>query len=170
MTKKKAPGELKQRGPKPISYDNGDLRSELAGVQHLNQLTDEARRAIRNTIDEYFEKNSKRKTYSAKNILFLVCNLGIVNNETIKKAIDFYDKFDKSDYGDSSVRDYRNVVISVCKALQAILLSSKPIRVDTKDGAEYLSGEEGYKLRNAIDKGVTKNELLKIIKTIYPEL
>ena len=43
-------------------------------------------------------------------------------------------------------------------------------RSDTPEGAQYLTGEEAYQLRMALDGGCTKADLLKVIATIYPEL
>ncbi|QLT99090.1 hypothetical protein HV163_08805 [Enterobacter hormaechei] len=42
MTKKKEPHELMKRGRKETVHQNNELRSHLAGVKNLNQLTSAA--------------------------------------------------------------------------------------------------------------------------------
>ncbi|HEC2616205.1 TPA: hypothetical protein R2K51_002872 [Raoultella ornithinolytica] len=170
MTKKKEPHELKTRGRKPKEYDNAALQDHLRGVRHLNQLTDEARRVISNSVKSYFEKNTKRKTFANKNMLLLVTTTRYITDKSIKYNIEYYDAFTQSEYGDSSVRDYKMVTIAICEGLNAILSSGKPVRSDTPEGAQYLTGEEAYQLREAIDAGSTKADLLKVITSIYPEL
>ncbi|MHC0022709.1 hypothetical protein [Enterobacter vonholyi] len=145
MTKKKEAHELKKRGRNPKVHDNAVLQDHLRGVRYLNQLTDEARRVISNSVKSYFEKNNKRKTFANKNMLLLVTST-------------------------SSVRDYKMVTIAICEGLNELLNSGKPIRSDTPEGAQYLTGEEAYQLREAIDAGYSKADLLKVIASIYPEL
>ena len=168
MTKKKEPHEIKKRGRKPKKHDNAELQDHLRGVRHLNQLTDEARRVISNSVKSYFEKNKKRKTFSNKNMLLLVTSTRYITDEAIKNNIEYFDAFTLNEYGDSSVRDYKMVTIAICEGLNAILSSGKPVRSDTPEGAQYLTGEEAYQLRMALDGGCTKADLLKVIATIYP--
>ncbi|MEB0772550.1 hypothetical protein [Citrobacter portucalensis] len=170
MTKKKEPNEQKKRGRKPKEHDNAELQDHLKGVRHLNQLTDEARRVISNSVKNYFEKNTKRKTFANKNMLLLVTSTRHITDESIHNNIVYFDAFEQDHYSASSVRDYKMITISICEGLDAIRSSGKPVRSDTPEGAQYLTGEEAFRLREAIDSGLTKADLLKIIASIYPEL
>lgn len=170
MTKKKEPHELKKRGRKPKEHDNAELQAHLRGVRHLNQLTDEARRVISNSVKSYFEKNTKRKTFANKNMLLLVTSTRYITDKSIKYYIEYFDAFEQDDYSASSVRDYKMITIAICEGLNAILSSGKPVRSDTPEGAQYLTGEEAFQLREAIDAGLSKADLLKVIASIYPEL
>ncbi|HFK6417236.1 hypothetical protein [Enterobacter cloacae] len=170
MTKKKEAHELKKRGRKSKEHDNAELQDHLRGVRYLNQLTDEARRVISNSVKSYFEKNKKRKTFANKNMLLLVTSTRYITDISIKHNIEYYDAFAQKEYGDSSVRDYKMVTIAICEGLNELLNSGKPIRSDTPEGAQYLTGEEAYQLREAIDAGCSKADLLKVIASIYPEL
>lgn len=165
MTKKKDPSELKTRGRKAEEYDNSNMRSHLAGVVNLNQLTPEAENAIKDVIMKFHEGTKKRKTYTAKNILFLVSVVGNVTSTRIKEVIDESPKFELNDYGTSSVRDYKRICTDAGKALQAIQDAGRPVRRDWKPDQEdqYLTGQQMYELKHAIDKGKTKEEIFALI-------
>lgn len=170
MTKKKEPYELKKRGRKEEVYDNADLRSHLAGVRNLNQLTSPARNIIRAKIDEIIAGDNKRKTFSSKNILFLVTVMGEISKKKVKYFIDGNPQFSEKNYGNSSVRDYKRVVTEVAIALSKLLAQGTPLRVDAPKGDEYLTGHEAFELINMVHSGKPKNELLELIKKIYPDL
>lgn len=103
MTKKKEPHELKKRGRKETVHDNSDLRSHLAGVQNLNQLTEAAYKVLRETVAVRAEANNSNKAYKNKDILFLITKLGQVSLDRVKTVIDESSLFDQSNYSPSDL-------------------------------------------------------------------
>lgn len=168
MTKKKEPHELKKRGRKETVHQNNDLRSHLAGVKNLNQLTAAARKVIQDAIAELTEAKGSKKGMVRKNILFLITSLGDISLAKMKKLLDESPLFDKDNYGESRVKEYKAVVTTVSKALSEMIESRIPVRVDDPRGKEYLTGEELYEITKVLEKNPTKQELFDLIQKIVP--
>ncbi|WET16300.1 hypothetical protein P2W49_07205 [Yersinia intermedia] len=135
MTKKKELHELKPRGRKEKVHQNNDLRSHLAGVRNLNQLTAAARKVIQDAIAELTEAKGSKKGMVRKNILFLITSLGDISLAKMKILLDESPLFDNDNYGESRVKEYKAVVTTVSKALSEMMESGIPVRVDDPRGA-----------------------------------
>ncbi|QEM90819.1 hypothetical protein FEI17_09230 [Kosakonia radicincitans] len=164
MTKKKEPHELKKRGRKETVHDNADLRSHLAGVQHLNQLTDKAQKVIRTIVKNRSAANNSNKAYDTKDILWLITAMGNISLDKVKRTIDESPRFDQCDYSDSSVKEYKRVITEVSQGLGELLASGEPVRTDDPHGDEYFTGGEVYELRKMLDKGMKKEDFLEAVK------
>lgn len=70
MTKKKDPHELKKRGRKETVHKNNDLRSHLAGVKNLNQLTSASQNVIKKHIDAMTKSKGSKKGMVKKIYLY----------------------------------------------------------------------------------------------------
>ncbi|WP_446030034.1 hypothetical protein [Lelliottia amnigena] len=168
MTKKKEPHELKPRGRKEKVHQNNDLRSHLAGVKNLNQLTSAAQKVIKKHIDNMTKSKGSRKGMVKKNILILLTMMGDISLAKTKAILDDSDLFDGDDYSKSRVNDYKKVLTGVSKDLWAMFENGTPIRTDDPKGGEYLTGEESYKLTRLLESNPTKKEILDLIIKIYP--
>jgi len=164
MTKKKEPHELKKRGRKEDIYDNGDLRSHLAGIKHINQLSDKAQRVLRSIVKDRSVQNNSDRAYDTKDILFLVTHMGNVSLQGVKQLIDSDDRFTQTDYSQSSVKEYKRVIVEVAKGLSELQTSGEAVRADERDGSEYYTGAEAFELRRLLDKGATKEEFEALVK------
>ncbi|KPA08515.1 hypothetical protein [Pantoea agglomerans] len=168
MTKKKEQHELKKRGRKETVHQNNDLRSHLAGVKNLNQLTSAAQNIIKEHIDAMTKSKSSKKGMVKKNILILLTIIGDISLAKTKETIDKNELFEGDDYSKSRVNDYKIVLTGVSKDLWAMYENGKPIRTDDPRGGEYLTGEELFNLNRLIESNPTKKELSDYIKKIYP--
>lgn len=168
MTKKKEPHELKKRGRKEAVHQNNDLRSHLAGVKNLNQLTSAAQNIIKEHIDAMTKSKSSKKGMVKKNILILLTILGDISLAKTKETLDKNELFEGNDYSRSRVNDYKIVLTGVSKDLWAMYENDKPIRTDDPRGGEYLTGVELFNLTRLIESNPTKKELSDYIKKIYP--
>lgn len=168
MTKKKEPHELKPRGRKEMVHKNNDLRSHLAGVKNLNQLTSAAQNVIKKHIDNMTVSKGSKKGMVKKNILFLLTMMGDISLDKTKLLLDRSEQFEGTDYSKSRVNDYKKVLTGVSKELWEMFENGTPIRTDDPRGGEYLTGEELYKLTRLLESNPTKKELSEFIKKIYP--
>jgi hypothetical protein len=167
MTKKKESHELKSRGRKETVHQNNDLRSHLAGVKNLNQLTSAAQKVITNHISAMTESKGSRKGMVKKNILILLTLLGDISIVKTKDILDSHELFEGNDYSKSRVNDYKKVLTGVSKELWGMFENGIPIRTDDPKGGEYLTGEEFYELTRLLASNPTKKELSDCIKKIY---
>ncbi|WP_182058932.1 hypothetical protein [Pantoea sp. ME81] len=165
MTKKKEPGELKKRGRKETIYNNGDLSAHLAGVTMIKHLTKEAQAVLRETVKgEATNKNSDR-AYNTRHILFLVCRLSKVSQDSIKYTIEHDDKFSQDEYSEASVKQYKKVTVATCKALSELWQSGVPIRADqAKSGSEYYTLCEMGQLKLMLENCCTKDDFEALVK------
>ncbi len=168
MTKKKEPHELKPRGRKEKVHQNNDLRSHLAGVKNLNQLTSAAQNVIKKHINNMTKSKGSRKGMVKKNILILLTMIGDISIVRIKAILDSSELFEGNNYSKSRVNDYKKVLTDVSKELWGMFENGTPIRTDDPKGGEYLTGEELYNLTRLIERNPTKKELSDLIKKIYP--
>lgn len=168
MTKKKEPHELKKRGRKEAVHQNNDLRSHLAGVKNLNQLTSAAQNIIKEHIDAMTKSKNSKKGMVKKNILILLTIIGDISLAKTKEILDKNELFEGNDYSKSRVNDYKIVLTGVSKDLWAMYENDKPIRTDDPRGGEYLTGGELFNLTRLIESNPTKKELSDYIKKIYP--
>lgn len=168
MTKKKEPHELNKRGRKETVHQNNDLRSHLAGVRNLNQLTGAAQKVIKKYIDNMTASKGSKKGMVKKNILFLLKMMGDISLDKTKLLLDRCEQFEGNDYSKSRVNDYKVVLTGVSKELWEMYENVLPIRTDDPRGGEYLNGEELYNLIRLIESNPTKKELSEFIKKIYP--
>lgn len=168
MTKKKEPHELKKRGRKETVHQNNDLRSHLAGVKNLNQLTSAAQKVIKKHIDNMTASKGSKKGMVKKNILFLLTMMGDISLDKTKLLLDRCEQFEGNDYSKSRVNDYKVVLTGVSKELWEMYENGLPIRTDDPRGGEFLNGEELYNLNRLIESNPTKKELYDFIKKIYP--
>lgn len=168
MTKKKEPHELKKRGRKETVHQNNDLRSHLAGVKNLNQLTSAAQNVIKERIDAMTKSKRSKKGMVKKNILLLLTMMGDISVTKTKAILDTSEHFEGDDYSKSRVNDYKIVLTDVSKDLWAMYVNGTPIRTDDPRGGEYLTGEELYNLNRFIESNPTKKQLSEFIKKIYP--
>lgn len=168
MTKKKEAHELKKRGRKEVIHQNNDLRSHLAGVKNLNQLTSAAQNVIKKHIDTLTQSKGSKKGMIKKNILSLLTMMGDISLEKTKAQLDSSELFEGEDYCKSRVNDYKLVLTGVSKELWAMYVNGTPIRTDDPRGGQYLTGEELFNLTRLIESNPTKKELSDFIKKIYP--
>ncbi|EAM8585782.1 MULTISPECIES: hypothetical protein [Enterobacteriaceae] len=168
MTKKKEPHELKPRGRKEKVHQNNDLRSHLAGVKNLNQLTSAAQNVIKKHIRTLTESKGSKKGMVTKNILILLTMMGDISKDKTKSMLDSSELFEGNNYSKSRVNDYKKVLTGVSKELWGMFKDGTPIRTDDPKGGEYLTGEELYKLTHLLESNPTKKELSDLIKKIYP--
>lgn len=168
MTKKKEPHELKKRGRKETVHQNNDLRSHLAGVKNLNQLTSAAQKVFKKHIDNMTASKGSKKGMVKKNILFLLTMMGDISLDKTKLLLDRCEQFEGNDYSKSRVNDYKVVLTGVSKELWEMYENGLPIRTDDPRGGEFLNGEELYNLNRLIESNPTKKELYDFIKKIYP--
>jgi len=168
MTKKKEPHELKKRGRKETVHQNNDLRSHLAGVKNLNQLTSAAQNVIKERIDAMTKSKRSKKGMVKKNILLLLTMMGDISVAKTKAILDTSELFEGDDYSKSRVNDYKIVLTGVSQDLWAMYVNGTPIRTDDPQGGEYLTGEELYNLTRLIESNPTKKQLSEFIKKIYP--
>ncbi len=168
MTKKKEPHELKKRGRKETVHQNNDLRSHLAGVKNLNQLTSAAQNVIKERIDAMTKSKRSKKGMVKKNILLLLTMMGDISVAKTKAILDTSELFEGDDYSKSRVNDYKIVLTGVSQDLWAMYVNGIPIRTDDPQGGEYLTGEELYNLTRLIESNPTKKQLSEFIKKIYP--
>jgi len=168
MTKKKEPHELKKRGRKETVHQNNDLRSHLAGVKNLNQLTSAAQNVIKEHIDAMTKSKRSKKGMVKKNILLLLTMMADISIAKTKAILDISEFFEGDDYSKSRVNDYKIVLTGVSQDLWAMYVNGTPIRTDDPRGGEYLTGEELYNLTRLIESNPTKKQLSEFIKKIYP--
>ncbi|MGE4698767.1 hypothetical protein [Yersinia enterocolitica] len=168
MTKKKEPHKLKPRGRKETVHQNNDLRSHLAGVKNLNQLTSAAQSVIKKHISTMTESKGSKKGMVKKNILILLTMMGDISIARTKAILDSSELFEGDNYCKSRVNDYKKVLTGVSKELWAMFENGTPIRTDDPKGGEYLTGEELYEITRLLESNPTKKELSEFIKKIYP--
>jgi len=168
MTKKKEAHELKKRGRKEVIHQNNDLRSHLAGVKNLNQLTSAGQNVIKKHIDTLTQSKGSKKGMIKKNILSLLTMMGDISLEKTKAQLDSSELFEGEDYCKSRVNDYKLVLTGVSKELWAMYVNGTPIRTDDPRGGQYLTGEELFNLTRLIESNPNKKELSDVIKKIYP--
>lgn len=168
MTKKKEPHELMKRGRKETVHQNNDLRSHLAGIKNLNQLTSAAQNVIKKHIDAMTKSKGSKKGMVKKNILILLTMMGDISVAKTKAILDTSELFEGDDYSKSRVNDYKIVLTGVSQELWAMYVNDTPIRTDNPRGGEYLTGEELYNLTRLIESNPTKKQLSDFIKKIYP--
>ncbi|HED2752178.1 hypothetical protein [Klebsiella michiganensis] len=168
MTKKKEPHELKKRGRKETVHQNNDVRSHLAGVKNLNQLTSAAQNVIKKHIDAMTKSKGSKKGMVKKNLLILLTMMGDISVAKTKAILDTSELFEGDDYSKSRVNDYKIVLTGVSQELWAMYVNGTPIRTDDPRGGEYLTGEELFNLTRLIESNPTKKEISDFIKKIYP--
>lgn len=168
MTKKKEPHELQTRGRKETVHQNNDLRSHLAGVKNLNQLTSAAQNIIKKHINTSTQVKGSKRGMVKKNILILLTMMGDISLSKTKAILDKSELFEGEDYSKSRVSDYKIVLTGVSKELWAMYENGTPIRTDDPKGGEYLTGEESFKLTRLIESNPTKKELSEFINKLYP--
>ncbi|EHN8849958.1 TPA: hypothetical protein LR347_000563 [Enterobacter hormaechei] len=168
MTKKKEPHELMKRGRKETVHQNNDLRSHLAGVKNLNQLTSAAQDVIKKHIDAMTKSKGSKRGMVKKNILILLTIMGDISVAKTKAILDSNELFEGDNYSKSRVNDYKVVLTGVSQELWAMYVNGTPIRIDDPRGGEYLTGEELYNLTRLIQSNPTKKQLSDFIKKIYP--
>ena len=168
MTKKKEPHELMKRGRKETVHQNNELRSHLAGVKNLNQLTSAAQNVIKKHIDAMTKSKGSKKGMVKKNILILLTMMGDISVAKTKAILDTSELFEGDDYSKSRVNDYKIVLTGVSQELWAMHVNGTPVRTDDPRGGEYLTGEELYNLTRLIESNPTKKQLSDFIKKIYP--
>lgn len=168
MTKKKEPHELKKRGRKETVHQNNDLRSHLAGVKNLNQLTSAAQSVIKEHIDAMTKSKGSKKGMVKKNILILLTMMGDISVAKTKAILDSNELFEGDNYSKSRVNDYEVVLTGVSQELRTMYVNGTSIRTDDPLGGEFLNGEELYNLTRLIESNPTKKELYDFIKKIYP--
>ncbi|ELY6080369.1 MULTISPECIES: hypothetical protein [Enterobacteriaceae] len=168
MTKKKEPHELMKRGRKETVHQNNDVRSHLAGVKNLNQLTSAAQNVIKKHIDAMTKSKGSKKGMVKKNILILLTMMGDISVAKTKAILDTSEFFEGDDYSKSRVNDYKIVLTGVSKELWEMYENGTPIRTDDPRGGEYLTGEELFNLTRLIESNPTKKKISDFIKKIYP--
>ncbi|EOV8144432.1 hypothetical protein ACOJDJ_000127 [Cronobacter dublinensis] len=170
MTKKKNPEDLKKRGRPTDEYDNGDLSAHLAGIVHLKDLNFEAQTIIRKTVKEFNDKTNSDRAYDTKSILFLVVRLSRVTTASVKQTIDSSDKFDCSDYGKTSVNNYKQVLVAVAKRLSELKEKKGTIRKDQRNGEEYYSDSQLLKLISLMEEGGSVSAIDMMIEEFKKEI
>lgn len=166
MTKKKDPSEYKKRGKPEEVIDNSDLRSALAGVKHLNQLTAKAHQIIKDSILNV-KRQGQRRGFVTKNILVMLTMIGEIKRDNVKKLLDESELFDGDDYQRTSVDDYKRVLKNASIKLTEMINSNDPIRVDLPTGeCTKFNGHEMYELQKLLNSNPDKEAFLALAMKI----
>lgn len=166
-TPKKDPSEHSKRGRKETIIDNSDLRSALAGIKYLNQLTAEAHNVLK-AVQKEFKLETRNKAYDTKKILFLLRDIRYISKDDVKNLLDKADYMNGSeDYKDTSVDNYKAVLKKANSELMNILKTGQ-IRVDlhTDEACQKLNGAEAFELQRMLDNNADYDDMIEMLMKI----
>lgn len=165
-TPKKDPSEHKKGGRPKQSYDNGDLRNHLIGIKYMKELSFAAQNIIRNATKEFKDKGNSDRAYDSATILALVSGVSKVTTESVKEFIERSDKFEQSEYGKTSVNNYKQVLVTVATRLSELKSKKGFIRKDQKDSETYMEDNESLSVISLVEEGGSLDELERLIAKI----